>query len=68
MDLLFNQENKFYNSTLADLETTSIRQSMLKLQTHSGFHDLFLNYSTWIISSLAAIALLYHVMQLTWFL
>jgi hypothetical protein len=23
---------------------------MLKLPTHSGFHDLF-NYSTWIISS-----------------
>jgi hypothetical protein len=22
MDLLFNQENKFYNSTLADLETS----------------------------------------------
>jgi hypothetical protein len=39
---------------------------MLKLPTHSGFHDLFLNYSTWIISSPAAVALLYHVMQLTW--
>jgi hypothetical protein len=39
---------------------------MLKLPTHSGFHDLFLNYSTWIISFPAAVALLYHVMQLTW--
>jgi hypothetical protein len=38
MDLLFNQEKTFYNSTLAD------------------------------ISSPAAVALLYHVMQLTWFL
>jgi hypothetical protein len=48
--------------------TYNIRQSMLKLPTHSGFNDLFLNYSTWIISSPAAVALLYHVMQLTWFL
>jgi hypothetical protein len=54
MDLLFNQEKQFYNSTLA-------------LPTHSGIHDLFLNYSTWNISSPAAVALLYHVMQLTWF-
>jgi hypothetical protein len=42
--------------------------SKLKFPTHSDFHDLFLNYSTWIISSPAAVALLYHVMQLTWFL
>jgi hypothetical protein len=74
MDLLFNQETKFYNSTLADLGksyhllTYNIRQSMIKLPTHSGLHDLFFNYSTWIVSSPAAVALLYHVMQLTWFL
>jgi hypothetical protein len=40
-----------------------IRQSMLKLPTHSDFHDLFLNYSTWIIYFPVAVALLYHVMQ-----
>jgi hypothetical protein len=26
-------------------QNTNIRQPMLKLKTHSGFHDLFLNYS-----------------------
>jgi hypothetical protein len=25
-------------------QNTNIRQSMLKLPTHSGFHDLFLNF------------------------
>jgi hypothetical protein len=36
---------------------------MFKLPTHSDFHDLFLNYSTCIISSPAAVALLYHVVH-----
>jgi hypothetical protein len=49
-------------------KTGYIGQSMLKLPTHSGIYDLFLNYSTWNISSPVAVALLYHVMQLTWFL
>jgi hypothetical protein len=38
-------------------------QSMLKLPTHAAFHDLFLNYSTWIISSPAAVALLYQHLE-----
>jgi hypothetical protein len=41
----------------------NIRQSMIKLPEHSGFHVSFLNYSTWNISSPAAVALLYHAMQ-----
>ena len=36
---------KFYPSLLVrDKIYTNIRQSMLKLPTHSGFHDLFLKY------------------------
>jgi hypothetical protein len=27
-----------------------IRQSMLKLKTHSGFHDLFLNYFIYMLN------------------
>jgi hypothetical protein len=48
-------------ANISRLITFNIRQSMLKLPTHSGFHNLFLNYSTWIIPSPAAVALLYHV-------
>jgi hypothetical protein len=44
----------------------NIRQSMLKLPTHSGFHDLFFNYSTWIISSPAAVALEKHEYVYLW--
>jgi hypothetical protein len=56
-----HRQHRIYN--ISRLITYNIRQSMLKLPTHSGFHDLFLNYLTSIISSPAAVALLYHVMQ-----
>ena len=35
-----DDNGQFYPSPLA---RDNIRQSMLKLPTHSGFHDLFLN-------------------------
>ena len=66
LDVVYPVLKGIYN--ISRLITYNIRQSMLKLPTLSGFHDLFLNYSTWIISSPAAVELLYHVMQLTWFL
>jgi hypothetical protein len=31
----------FYPETEERITFTNIRQSMLKLKTHSGFHDLF---------------------------
>jgi hypothetical protein len=34
------------NNSILSLKFTNIRQPMLKLKTHSGFHDLFLKYHT----------------------
>jgi hypothetical protein len=41
----------------------SVRRASESMDTFTTLY-----YSTWIISSPAAVALLYHVMQLTWFL
>jgi hypothetical protein len=55
MDLLFNQEKKFCNSTLADLETS------YHLLTSIYFKNS-LNLTMSLVSSPATVALLYHVM------
>ena len=52
----------FYPETEA-IKSTNIRQPMLKLKTHSGFHDLFLN------STMSTIYMIYSQMsQVTQFL
>jgi hypothetical protein len=42
--------NTNISQSMLILVNTNISQSMLKLPTHSGFHDLFLNYCISLIS------------------
>jgi hypothetical protein len=44
IEISHGTQNVFWVLTWVGGYCTNIRQPMLKLKTHSGFHDLFLNY------------------------